>query len=68
MTTQANREGPGYAFVGRLGWAYSTPPAGVATLPLYRCLTRSDRQHFETNDVNCEGQIFVGPLGHTVLG
>ncbi|MFF5718279.1 hypothetical protein [Streptomyces buecherae] len=68
VSTQANCEGSGYTFVGRLGWAYSTPPAGVATLPLYRCLTRPDRQHFETNDANCEGQIVEGLLGHTVLG
>ncbi|MFE2291251.1 hypothetical protein [Streptomyces sp. NPDC059452] len=66
LSYERNCEGQEY--VTRLGWLPVGPPDGVASLPLYRCLTRDNRQLFESNDPNCESQIVGGPLGYTLAG
>ncbi|MFD5083924.1 hypothetical protein ACFWOG_14960 [Kitasatospora sp. NPDC058406] len=63
-TTDVNCEGQTY--VTRLGWLYSSPPAGVGSLPLLRCLRNEDRQIFESHQTNCEGQIIGGTLGYVL--
>jgi hypothetical protein len=56
----------GNEVVARLGSIYRTPPAGVPTLPLYRCIeTKNGIQHFNSNDPACEGQQVEGLLGYT---
>lgn len=47
--------------LGAYGFVYDTPPAGEATVPLYRCITAQD--HFASSDANCEGQKVEGRLG-----
>ncbi|MCX5192537.1 hypothetical protein OOK31_01305 [Streptomyces sp. NBC_00249] len=63
-TTDVNCEGQTY--VTRLGWLYASPPAGVGSLPLLRCLRKENRQIFESHKVDCEGQIIGGTLGYVL--
>ncbi len=49
--------------LGREGWLYTSPPAGVATAPLYRCL-RPGIGHFASLDAACEGQRTEQVLGY----
>ncbi|MET8660752.1 hypothetical protein [Streptomyces griseus] len=56
----------GQQYVTRLGWLYTSQPAGVATVPLFRCLRNENRQIFDSIQSNCEGQIHGGPLGYTL--
>jgi hypothetical protein len=56
----------GNEVVARLGSVYRTPPAGVPTLPLYRCVEPgNNNQHFNSNNANCDGQRPDGLLGYT---
>lgn len=48
---------------GRIGWLYNSPPAGVETAPVYRCVT--DVDHFAATAAGCEGQRNEGLLGYT---
>ncbi|WP_146104021.1 LamG-like jellyroll fold domain-containing protein [Nonomuraea solani] len=51
--------------LGAIGRTYTTPPAGVPTLRLYRCLI-PNVGHFVSVDPGCEGQTTEAtPLGHT---
>jgi subtilisin family serine protease len=60
---QANCEGK--VGLGVIGYVYSSPP-GEAHSPIYRCRVRSNGEHFDTNDPNCEGQITEGLNGFTL--
>ncbi|WP_229401416.1 S8 family peptidase [Micromonospora okii] len=60
---QANCEGR--VGLGLIGYVYSSPP-GAAHSPIYRCLVRSNGEHFDSNDPNCEGQITEGLNGYTL--
>ena len=48
--------------LGRQGYLYTNPPAGVATAPLYRCL-RPGIGHFASLDPACEGHTREQELG-----
>ncbi len=50
--------------LGVVGQFYVTPPAGVPTIPLYRCLV-TGRAHFVSSDPACEGQVMEALLGYT---
>ncbi|MFJ4963801.1 hypothetical protein ACIP6P_15355 [Streptomyces sp. NPDC088729] len=63
-STDVNCEGQQY--VTRLGWLYTSPPAGVGTVQLLRCLRNENRQIFDSIQPNCEGQIHGGVLGYTL--
>ncbi|WP_219536384.1 LamG-like jellyroll fold domain-containing protein [Nonomuraea guangzhouensis] len=55
----------GHANLGSIGKLYTTPPAGVPTLRVYRCLI-PNVGHFVSVDPKCEGQITEDyPLGYT---
>ena len=49
--------------IGMSGYVYTTPPPGVAVLPVWRC--RDGPDHFVSNDPACEGQIAEYRLGYT---
>ncbi|TQM81258.1 concanavalin A-like lectin/glucanase superfamily protein [Saccharothrix saharensis] len=51
---------------GGLGWAWTQPPADVATRPLYRCRT-SAGQAFASLEPTCEGLTADGLLGHVQM-
>ncbi|MFE4646072.1 hypothetical protein [Streptomyces sp. NPDC056730] len=63
-STDVNCEGQQY--VTRLGWLHTSPPAGVATVQLFRCLRNENRQIFDSIQATCEGQIHGGVLGYTL--
>ncbi len=46
--------------LGLEGYAYTQPPAGLSTVPLYSCATTHD--HFVSTEANCEGQAAAGIL------
>jgi hypothetical protein len=48
--------------LGELGSSYLDPPAGMTTMPVYRCLFNGER--FDSNDPACEGQKVDGLLGY----
>ncbi|WP_160150198.1 LamG-like jellyroll fold domain-containing protein [Nonomuraea solani] len=50
--------------LGSVGRLYSTPPAGVPTLQVYRCAI-SGGGHFASTDPGCEGRTTEFSLGHT---
>jgi hypothetical protein len=50
--------------LGDLGWVYTQKPAGVATVPLYRCLHNGER--FDTYLADCEGQPVDRLIGHVL--
>lgn len=54
----------GKSKLGRLGALYSSPPSGIPTLPLYRCLIPS-QGHFTSQDPACEGTTTEFLLGYT---
>lgn len=54
----------GQRILGKDGYAYSQPVAGLNLIPLYRCKTSSD--HFVSKDPNCEGQTTDELLGYVV--
>jgi hypothetical protein len=45
-----------------LGWVYAQAPAGVATVPLYRC--RHNGERFDSYQADCEGQQMDVLIGH----
>jgi hypothetical protein len=49
--------------LSRYGFAYTSAPAGIETVPLYRCV-RPGIDHFASGDPGCEGQVSEGLLGH----
>lgn len=53
-----------HANLGSVGRLYSTPPAGVPTLLVYRCLI-PNVGHFASTDPGCEGQTKEFELGYT---
>ncbi|MFE9203329.1 S8 family peptidase [Micromonospora sp. NPDC007230] len=55
----------GRTVLGVIGYVYDAPPASPS-YPIYRCLVRSNGEHFDTNDPNCEGQITEGMNGYTL--
>ncbi|KXK63838.1 hypothetical protein AWW66_01280 [Micromonospora rosaria] len=52
--------------LGLIGYAYTAPPAAPHRA-FYRCLVRSNGEHFDSNDPNCEGQRPEGVLGYLLL-
>jgi hypothetical protein len=50
--------------LAELGWIYTQPPAGVATVTLTRCLLGTD--HFDSLTPDCEGQTKDGLLGYPI--
>jgi hypothetical protein len=54
----------GQRILGKDGYAYSQPVAGLNLVALYRCRTSSD--HFVSKNPNCEGQITDELLGYVV--
>ncbi|WDZ84136.1 hypothetical protein [Micromonospora cathayae] len=56
----------GFPNIGLIGYAYSTPPA-APNRAFYRCLVRSNGEHFDSNDPNCEGQRPEGLQGYLLL-
>ena len=48
--------------LGRLGFAYAAPPAGVPTAAVWRCRRTGD--HFASLDPACEGQTTESRLGY----
>ncbi|MFD8500618.1 LamG domain-containing protein [Amycolatopsis sp. NPDC059657] len=54
----------GFTKLADLGWAYTEQPAGVATVPLYRCVSGTER--FDSNSTTCEGKTVDGLLGYTL--
>lgn len=54
----------GQRFVGKNGYGYSHPIAGLHLVPLYRCRTNKD--HFVSKDARCEGAITEELLGYAL--
>jgi hypothetical protein len=52
----------GQFVLGFNGWIYSSPPAGISTVALYRCYTGID--HFVSTDPGCEGRKTESLLGY----
>ena len=52
----------GQRALGGEGKLYTSPPEGVSTVPVYRCVTAVD--HFASNDPRCEGQRTEALLGY----
>jgi hypothetical protein len=52
------------ADLGPVGSVYTTPPAGVETIPVYRCRV-PNKDHFASYDPACEGQTTEALLGYT---
>ena len=50
--------------LGQLGWIWGQPPAGVPSLPLYRCATNGSGEHFDATDAACGGHTSQGLLGY----
>ena len=48
--------------LGGEGRLYASPPAGIPTVPVYRC--RFGGGHYASNDPACEGHATEGLLGH----
>jgi hypothetical protein len=54
----------GSTVIGFEGNAFSSPPAGIPSVEVYRCRTAPPATHFDSLDPTCEGQISEGPLGY----
>lgn len=54
----------GERILGKDGYAYSQPVAGLHLMAVYRCKTAQD--HFVSKDPNCEGQTTEERLGYVV--
>jgi hypothetical protein len=54
----------GHRILGRNGYGYAEPIAGLNLIALYRCRTHDD--HFVSQDSKCEGQTVDGILGYAV--
>ncbi|AUG76854.1 hypothetical protein CFP65_1989 [Kitasatospora sp. MMS16-BH015] len=46
----------GYTRVSGNGYLWKTAPAGVPTVPVYRCTVTATGDHFDSSDPACEGQ------------
>jgi hypothetical protein len=53
----------GYTVQAQAGYLYSAPPAGIPTLPVYRCFVNGD--HIISQSAACEGYQPSGLLGYT---
>nr|CEL21792.1 Beta-galactosidase [Kibdelosporangium sp. MJ126-NF4]CTQ92572.1 Beta-galactosidase (EC 3.2.1.23) [Kibdelosporangium sp. MJ126-NF4] len=62
--TSAAADCEGHTKLGDLGWAYTEKPAGIASVPLYRCIDGTER--FDSNLSTCEGRTADGQLGYLV--
>ncbi|QLD25242.1 hypothetical protein HXZ27_14320 [Micromonospora carbonacea subsp. aurantiaca] len=56
----------GKTFLGVIGYVYDAPPAAPSQV-FYRCRVRSNGEHFDSPDANCEGQIAEGSHGYLLL-
>jgi hypothetical protein len=54
----------GHRILGKNGYGYAQPVAGLNLLAVYRCSTSND--HFVSPDAKCEGQTVDGILGYIV--
>lgn len=54
----------GQRILGKNGYAYSKPLAGLNLVPLYRCSTGTD--HFVSKDAKCEGSTTDELLGYVL--
>ncbi|MFJ1754702.1 hypothetical protein [Kitasatospora sp. NPDC088134] len=54
----------GQQYVAQLGFINDAPPAGLASRPVRRCTVNGE--HFDSNDLNCEGQFAEGVLGYAL--
>jgi hypothetical protein len=54
----------GERMLGKNGYAYSHPVAGLNLIPLYRCSTKTD--HFVSKDAKCEGSTTDELLGYVL--
>ena len=52
----------GRVLLGRLGFAYASPPEGIATAAVWRC-NRPGVAHFASLDAACEGRVTESRLG-----
>jgi hypothetical protein len=58
----------GATVLGLEGWIYGSPPAGLASQPVYLCLsaTTTSEDHFASNQPGCEGGYTIGLLGYAL--
>jgi len=56
----------GQTVVALLGYVYADKPAGIVTVPLFRC--NSGNSHFDSLHASCENTKYIkeGPLGFLV--
>lgn len=54
----------GFTRLGLLGRVYRNPPAGVPSLPIYRCVVTTG-DHFVSHNADCEGARTEGLQGYT---
>ena len=59
-----DNECEGQRILGKNGYAYANPVAGMNLVPLYRCIT--NRDHFVSSDPKCEGQTTDKLLGYVL--
>ena len=72
LSTGSNCEGR--SKTGLAGYLFISPPNGIATVPVYRCLAgnvwyaflKQVPDHFATNNPNCEGRTNEGLLGYAL--
>jgi len=56
----------GQLTLGLVGYVYPTRPAGVSTIPLYRCYVSGSGDHFISPDSACEGKRTEKLLGYSL--
>ncbi|WP_052319003.1 hypothetical protein [Streptomyces pluripotens] len=56
----------GQRYVTRLGWIYASKPSGVSTRPIRRCTVLGSGEHFDSINMQCEGQHQEGILGYAL--
>ena len=56
----------GQSILGRIGWVYNSPQAWPATVPVVRCTTNGEGEHFDSPDFNCEGHHPESVLGYAL--
>jgi hypothetical protein len=54
----------GQRVLGKNGYAYASPVAGLGLIEVYRCSTGQD--HFVSKDPKCEGQKTEEVLGYVL--
>lgn len=55
----------GQLTLGLVGYVYPTPPVGISSIPLYRCIVTGDGDHFVSPDPLCEGAKTEKLLGYS---